>query len=372
MSEGGYREWFPRVYLRKDKTNPRRIAYLLLLLFATPPGWPLMSVGSVLVLAGIAFHGWAAGYLARAGYEDRETVLTLLGPYRHNRNPYYVAHMVMDLGFFCVAGLAPFYLLYFPLIFAVYRRWVLNEEPFLRREFGAEYEEMCSEVPRWGVRLRPAAPRGPDQRFTWSMYAFNGEHWRSGSHLLWLGVFWLFWGFGNPLAALPPLVPATVAAVVITHYLVHDITPRDVSRLAIGWLALALAVALGGGILLTNAPVWAVWPAPWTWLGLGGGGALAALIGIAALRPGARSRADGRRGLFGVAMTPLYLAALAVGLMSCTLGGVWLAVTVSLVLWALSIAGVIRLRAPSRSAVSGAVMLVAPVVAGSAPFPLIW
>ncbi len=67
MSEGGYIHHFPRVELRKDKTNPRRIAYVLLLLFASPPSIAVMAIGTLLVLAGIAFHGWAAGYLARAG-----------------------------------------------------------------------------------------------------------------------------------------------------------------------------------------------------------------------------------------------------------------------------------------------------------------
>lgn len=366
MSEGGYREWFPRVYLRKDKTNPRRIAYLLLLLFAVPPAWPLMAIGSVLVLAGIAFHGWAAGYLARAGYEDRETILTLLGPYRHNRNPYYVAHMVMDLGFFCLAGLAPFYLVYGPLMFLIYRRWVLNEEPFLRREFGAEYEEMCHEVPRWGIRLTPAPPRGPDQRFTWSMYFFNGEHWRSGSHLLWLAIFWLYWGFGNPFAGISPLVLATVAAIVATHYVVHDVTPRDVSRLSRGWLAVAALIAAGGGVLLASVPVWQVWQPPW--LGWSAALALAALLAGAALRSAPAEDAAESRGLFGVAMTPWYLALLAAGLASCTLGGVWLAVIVSLVAWALSIAGAVPLRAPPRGAATAVVVVALVGLSGALSF----
>lgn len=368
MSEGGYRDWFPRVYLRKDKTNPRRIAYVLLLLFAVPPSLPVMALGSLLVLAGVAFHGWAAGYLARAGYEDRETILTLLGPYRHNRNPYYVAHMVMDLGFFCVAGLAPFYLLYLPLIFAVYRRWVLNEEPFLRQEFGDEYDEMCREVPRWGIRLTPAPPRGPDQRFTWSMYLFNGEHWRSGSHLLWLAVFWLYWQFGNPFASMSQLVPATVAAVVVAHYLVYDIRPRDVSRLSAGWLAAAAAVALGGGALLVSAPVWQVWETPWTWVARACGVVLAAAVAVAALRSArTEDAARERGGLFAVAMVPWYLAALAAGLLSCTLGGVWLAVAASLTVWALSIAGAFVVRPPPRNAAAAVVLVAALGASGFVP-----
>lgn len=349
MSEGGYIYHFPRVKLRKDKTNPRRIAYVLLLLFATPPSWPVMAVGTGLVLAGVAFHGWAAGYLARAGYEDRETVLTLLGPYRHNRNPYYVAHLTMDLGFFCVAGLAPFYLLYFPILFAVYRRWVLNEEPFLRQAFGKEYEQMCEEVPRWGIRLTPAAPRGPDQRFTWSMFFFNGEHWRGGSHLIWLTVFWLIWAMGNPFSALPVLVPATIAGVIIPYYLLHDVTPRDVSRLSKGWLALALAIAAAGGVFLVSAPVWTPWPEPWVWLGRGLGLLMGGILPLLLSRTGGRADDEARESRRG-AMVPWYVGALALGLVSCTFGGIWLAVVACLTVWALSIAGIANVRAPYRSA----------------------
>src|SRR4051812_46451748 len=89
-----------RVHVRKDKTNPRRIAHLTLLLFASPPEWPLLAVGALFVTAAVLLHGWAAGYLARAGYAEREKILTVRGPYRHTRNPYYLAQMTMDLGFF--------------------------------------------------------------------------------------------------------------------------------------------------------------------------------------------------------------------------------------------------------------------------------
>ncbi|MEF8982626.1 methyltransferase family protein [Thiohalorhabdus sp.] len=361
MSEGGYIYHFPRVMLRKDKTNPRRIAYLLLLLFAVPPSWPVMAIGTVLVVAGVAFHGWAAGYLARAGYDDRETVLTLLGPYRHNRNPYYVAHLVMDLGFFVVAGLAPFALIYLPLLFLVYRRWVLNEEPFLRQEFGEEYEQMCREVPRWGIRLTPAPKRGPDQPFTWSMYWFNGEQWRTGSHLLVLGIFWLYWLYGNPFAAWPTLANASLAAAVTVYYLVHDVRPRDVSRLSRGWLVAGVVIAASGGALLGQASVWIPWSGPWSGLGIGAGILLAAVL-VAGAWTG--KGAEGAKGPFAVTLVPWYLLLLALGLISGTFAGVWLALAVTLTVWALVIAGAISVPdLPRRPATAVGIAGVAGVAA---------
>ncbi|HJU61465.1 MAG TPA: hypothetical protein VJ864_05425, partial [Candidatus Binatia bacterium] len=101
---------YKRIHVRKDKTNTRRLAYLTILLFASPPGWSWFVAGTVFVALGVILHGWAAGYLARAGYAEREKILTIRGPYRHNRNPYYLAQMTMDLGFFFLAGLPLLYL----------------------------------------------------------------------------------------------------------------------------------------------------------------------------------------------------------------------------------------------------------------------
>jgi len=131
-----------RLHVRKDKTNPRRLAILSLLLFSSKPGWPMLLAGIVLVVAAVALHGWAAGYLARAGYAEREKKLTIRGPYRHNRNPYYLAQVMMDAGFFLLAGQPLFLLLYLPIILTVYNRWIANEEIFLEEEFSEEYRAL--------------------------------------------------------------------------------------------------------------------------------------------------------------------------------------------------------------------------------------
>jgi protein-S-isoprenylcysteine O-methyltransferase Ste14 len=99
----------------------------------------MLLAGIVLVVAAGALHGWAAGYLARAGYAEREKKLTIRGPYRHNRNPYYLAQVMMDTGFFLLAGQPLFLLLYLPIILTVYNRWIANEEIFLEKEFGEEW-----------------------------------------------------------------------------------------------------------------------------------------------------------------------------------------------------------------------------------------
>jgi len=45
---------------------------------------------------------------------------------------------------------------YAAVVFAGFFLFVLGyEEPALRRQFGAEYEAYCSNVPRWIPRIRP-------------------------------------------------------------------------------------------------------------------------------------------------------------------------------------------------------------------------
>lgn len=227
----------------KMKTNVRRIGYLFLFLFGDP-SWSLLVTGTGIVLLAVLLHGWAAGYLARAGYENRETKLTLRGPYRHNRNPYYLAHMVMDFGFFLIAGLPFWYLLYFPFIFAVYRTWVMNEEEFLEQEFGEEYRAMKTVVPRWAFRLVPAEPRGHDEVFTWSDYLFNNELKRTLSHLCLVGLFWNIFLLGNPFLLLSTSTRVTIVGLIVCWVFLRDVKVKDTGTLRPSWV-------LGGGVAMS-------------------------------------------------------------------------------------------------------------------------
>lgn len=346
-----------RVEVRKDKTNPRRIAYLILLLFAAPPGWPLFIFGSVLVIAAVLFHGWAAGYLARAGYQEREKILTVRGPYRHNRNPYYVAHLTMDFGFFCAAGLPLLYLVYFPIIFSVYRRWVTNEEPFLDEEFGEDYRRFKQDVPRWRIRLTPAQARGREQVFEWRLFMMNHELPRALAHLIVLGVFTFYFFLGNPFADIDPWVRVTVVGAIATWFLLHDIYPLDVSRVHLGWALPAVAAAVGGLIFLDVAPVWERWPARWSLGATVVGLALGLTVALVALPAFARVTGKPGNRIFAQPMCEWYLVGLGLGLLSLTLGGVWLGVLVPFVIWALGLAGLVPVRPVPRATAMSIVLL---------------
>jgi Phospholipid methyltransferase len=342
-----------RLHVRKDKTHTRRLAYLTILLFAAHPDWPWFAVGIVLAAAGIMLHGWAAGYLARAGYAEREKILTVRGPYRHNRNPYYLAQMTMDLGFFLLAGRPFFYLFYFPIIFFVYRRWVANEESFLESEFGEQYLALKRDVPRWSFRIKPAPARGQELCFEWATFMINRELPRTLSHLLFLAVLMLFFFLGNPLGQISVLFRVTLIAAIGVWLVLRDVYALDVSRKNTAWSMFALCSAATTALFLLYAPVWQPWVGAGAWVSIGVGLGLGLLAWVAAL-PGVAQVSDkNSKPWFARPICQWYVLALGLGLLSCTLGGVWLGIMAPFTVWAFHIAGQVSIpMVPRRLSVS--------------------
>lgn len=85
---------------------------------------------------------------------DPPKELVIAGLYRYVRNPIYVGAMLIQAGFILWFGsaLAIAYSLFFFLAFNVLI--LIVEEPILRNQFGAAYEEYCQRVPRWIPRFR--------------------------------------------------------------------------------------------------------------------------------------------------------------------------------------------------------------------------
>jgi protein-S-isoprenylcysteine O-methyltransferase Ste14 len=347
---------YNRIHVSKDKTNTRRLGYLTILLFASPPGWPWFAAGIVLVAAGVVLHGWAAGYLARAGYAEREKILTVRGPYRHNRNPYYLAQITMDLGFFFLAGHPWLYLFYFPIIFFVYRRWVVNEESFLESEFGEPYRTFKREVLRWGFRIKPAPARGSELSFQWATFMINRELPRSLSHIFLLAVFVLFFSFGNPFSQLSALFRITLIAAIAAWLVLRDIYALDISRKSIGWFLFALCTAAATAFFLIYAPVWQPWSGTGAWIAIGVGLCFALVVWLAAF-PGIAVDSGKSGSFFSRPISQWYVLALGLGLLSCTLGGVWLGIMAPFTVWALHIAGGVSIpMVPRRLGVSCALL----------------
>jgi len=121
-----------------------------------------------LASAAIGGSAWAAGLFmlawtsrlfdahggALAPWNPPKTIV-LSGPYRYVRNPMISGIFAMLLGE-AVAFRSPWlasWLGFFVCAQFVYVRF--DEEPALRKRFGAAYEAYCRDVPRWIPRLSP-------------------------------------------------------------------------------------------------------------------------------------------------------------------------------------------------------------------------
>jgi protein-S-isoprenylcysteine O-methyltransferase Ste14 len=80
--------------------------------------------------------------------------LELAGFYRYVRNPMYVGILAMIIGHFLWLGYWNL-LIYAIVVFLAFHAFVVYyEEPTLKRNFGAAYENYLKEVPRWIPRFR--------------------------------------------------------------------------------------------------------------------------------------------------------------------------------------------------------------------------
>jgi hypothetical protein len=358
-----------RLHVRKDKTNPRRLAILSLLLFSSSPAWPMLLAGIMLVAAGVALHGWAAGYLARAGYAEREKKLTARGPYRHNRNPYYIAQLMMDTGFFLLAGQPLFLLLYMPISFTVYKRWAANEEFFLEKEFGEDYRALKREVPRWRFQLRPAPARGHDLSFQWATYKINHELPRTLSHLSLMLLFVLFAVFSNPLAQIDFWLRLTLFAVTAVWLVVRDIYPIEGSVKSYCWGGIALGLCAIALFILTSAPLWQPWSGAAGWIAIAFGLYCSLAVTASAFPGFAGQAAEGKHKIVTRPLCQWYILAFGLGLLSCTLAGIWTGITAVLVVWALNIGRLTTVKVvPRRLSVAVALLV---LVAATASFAVL-
>jgi protein-S-isoprenylcysteine O-methyltransferase Ste14 len=126
-----------------------------------PAPWvPVRLVGGFLVLAGaavlihafVSFVAEGRGTPAPAAPPQQ---LVIGGLYRYVRNPMYLAVMVTIAGQFLVQGQLKL-LAYLAVVAVMEILFVwLYEEPALRSQFGAAYDEYRRAVPGWWPRLRP-------------------------------------------------------------------------------------------------------------------------------------------------------------------------------------------------------------------------
>jgi hypothetical protein len=131
-------------------------------LFLAKPALVPALVGAGLVLLGSAIHLWAKGCLQ----QNRQ--LTVCGPYRWSRNPFYVGNFCIDLGL-CLFINNWYFTAAFMLVWAfIYRLQILSEERTLDGIYGQAWLDYKRTVSAFFPYKRPFANVPVEQGFSWS------------------------------------------------------------------------------------------------------------------------------------------------------------------------------------------------------------
>lgn len=125
----------------------------------------LFAFGAALVFLAAWLRTWATSYLkAEVVHDMRQHAESIVagGPYRHVRNPLYLANEFMALGLAFLASPAGWVLIVFGMWLFNYRL-ILREEEGLLNTQGEPFRRYMERVPRLLPSLRPRVPAGETQ-----------------------------------------------------------------------------------------------------------------------------------------------------------------------------------------------------------------
>lgn len=117
----------------------------------------LFIFAALLLLAAVLIRTWASSYLrAEVVYaaEVKTESLVADGPYRHVRNPLYLANVLMVVGVGAAMSRTGFFVAVVAMLLLCYRL-ILREEAELQESQGDRYERYRKAVPRLWPSLRP-------------------------------------------------------------------------------------------------------------------------------------------------------------------------------------------------------------------------
>src|SRR5436190_21364890 len=114
--------------------------------------WPII-IGLLITVTGQAIRGATIGlaYIVRGGKEGKVYAEDLVtsGIFNHCRNPLYVGNVLMLFGVGVLSNSLLYVAVFIPFFLFVYQAIVLAEENFLRKKFGARYDQYTKSINRW-------------------------------------------------------------------------------------------------------------------------------------------------------------------------------------------------------------------------------
>jgi protein-S-isoprenylcysteine O-methyltransferase Ste14 len=156
---------------------------LLLLLFIPGPQvfadpFAAAILGLVAAFVGQVIRGTTIGYdyIVRGGRDHQVYAdgLVTEGMFRHSRNPMYVGKFFMVLGAGIASNRWPSMLAISGAYLFMYQCVILAEEDYLRRKFGASFDEYCRRVPRWLPSLAGIGRTLSGSAFQWRRVIVKG------------------------------------------------------------------------------------------------------------------------------------------------------------------------------------------------------
>jgi len=141
----------------------------------------IFGSGAALVFFAALFRTWATAYLKTEIVHDmtmHSEALVADGPYRHVRNPLYLANLFLAAGFGVMASRSGWLFMIVGMWVVCYRL-ISREEEGLRKTQGESYAAYLKAVPRLWPSLTARVP-GSGAKARWGQ-AFGGE-----------SLFWLF------------------------------------------------------------------------------------------------------------------------------------------------------------------------------------
>ena len=103
--------------------------------------WTLFSIGIIIFLIGASLHLWSKSCLVR------NAVVTICGPYRLVRHPFYLANIIIDIGLCFISGNLYLLAAYIPLSLLTYTLTLRKEEKYLKGRHGDEYIKYAKDTP---------------------------------------------------------------------------------------------------------------------------------------------------------------------------------------------------------------------------------